>query len=310
MATSVSRHRAWGDKHTLYLNNLYALYHKQVSWAQQFCDIGYQGFPDPKYETKNKEYTPDFLSVGKQGDIQHIDVKGFENIEDHFDGREDDIKDKIRNSLSDLAKYRGITDTMVSEYLLEKGVRTEPTAHEIVALLPYKIYDKYKPTVEDIIRTEDLILWVIDINGGSGLWKVIGNHNSTNLNDHLEEKIETYPAANDLIQFTRDTETAIKKYKFAEKLVKYCAREQTRTFNFDQIDAIMTEIRPPLLEHLPEQERADIWRTYTYTMLHNLEVIEHGEAENQYIWKKKRFLREPRDRNRILEAVKDELGVN
>lgn len=308
MAITTYEYIGWGEEHTLYLNHLYALYHSEIAWERQLCDIGYIGHPDPIFEDESSTYTPDFVAYGSEGDVQHIDVKGFEYIESHFDGEEEDICDKIAESISDLTKYREITDDMVVEYFEGRGHSVEPSHHEVVALLPYEIYDSYKATVEDAVRESDLILWLIRTNGESKIWKAVGTHSTTGLNEELNSKLRVYPAT-DLVQFTRQTRTSIKKYKFTEKLLKYCAREQKRTFKFEEVDDVMTQTRPPLLGHIPQEEREETWTEYVYSLLHHLELIEHGEGENEYRWKKSRFLTEPRDQHQILKEAWNGLGL-
>jgi hypothetical protein len=305
---SATKPRSWNDLHRVYLNHLYALYHEGISWDRQLCDIGYQGYPDPYYEG-SEVYTPDFLAFGlDSSDVQHIDVKGFEYIEDHFEGDKDDIKSKIASSISELTKYQSITDGMVESYLDDRGISFSPNTHEVVALLPYRIYDDYKETVERSIQENNLILWVIKSNSSSSIWKASGTHANSRLNDELSNRLSPYPAT-DLVQYTRQTKTAIKMYKFIEKLVKYCARERTRSFYFDEIDEVMISTRPPLLGHLPKKEREDVWGDYVYNLLHQLNFIKHGEGENEYVWKRKRFTTEPRDRKQILSNTKDKLGL-
>lgn len=310
MASTTFNHLEWNDRHTLYLNQLYTLYHDGISWHHQLCDIGYGGHPDPLYEGEAGTYTPDFVAYGESGDIQHIDVKGFENIAQHFEGDEEKIADKIESRISDLQKYQEITDEMVSDYLAQKGEDVDVLCHEIVALVPYEVYADFKATIESTVNDNGIILWLIDANGESEIWKAVGEHTIDELNDELNNRLKAYPNGKDLIQFTRDTQEEIKKYKFLEKLLKYCSREKQREFEFDEVDEIMTSVRPPLLSHLPKWEREEIWREYLYSLLHHLEVLEHGEGENQYKWKKKRFTTETRDRKQILSKAKSQLDLD
>jgi hypothetical protein len=282
----------------------------EITWEWQLCDIGYKGYPDPRYRDGGDIYTPDFLAIGQDQDIQHIDVKGFEHLEEHFNNDKEKVSNKINDTISELTKYRNINDEMVRRYLEKRGRDITPRYHEIVVLLPYKVYESYKSVVESSVRSNDLILWIVQTNGESEIWKAVGQHKNEELNNELNSGLRAYPSSNDLIQFTRQTETAIKKYNFIKRLVKYCSRNRTRSFHFDDVDSIMTGNRPRLLYHLPREEREEIWSNYLYSMIHHLELLEHGSGENEYRWKKKRFVGASRDQHQIYSKAKSQLGLD
>lgn len=310
--TSFYKRLSWGDHHKIGLNQLYTLYYSGIDWEKQLYDIGYRGHPEPIFYGEDRNFTPDFLAVGDNGDIQHIDVKGFENIEDHFDGDQDKARNKIKETLSDLSKYREITNEMVNDYLRKSDEDIDIVTHEIVALIPYSIFTEYKSAIESVVRRGDIILWLIEFNGESEIWKAIGNHSNSELNSELNNRLVAYPEGNDLIQFTRQMDTNILRLKFAERLMKYCCREKSsnsREFHFEEVDTAMIDSRPPFFRHLPKQEREEFWQRFIYGMLHHLEVLEHGDDKDTYRWKKKRFIDEPRDRNQILSQIKDNLGI-
>jgi len=311
MAVSSQLSHPERDNHRVYLNQLYSLYYQGISWGDQLCDIGYTGYPDPIFEDGDTSYTPDFLSVGPNGDVQHIDVKGFEHIEQHFGGDEPKIKSKMKDIVSDLTRYRDIDDRMVLDYLNKQNRSMNITTHEIVALIPYQIYDDYKRCIESVVHDNNLILWLIKPNESCSVWKAIGKHSSDDLDRHVNGPMEVYPDGTDLIRFTRDTRTALKKFEFVKKLLNYCCRENKREFRFDAIDEVMVGTRPAMLEHLPKPERTEEWRRYMHTLLNRLDLVKHSDSvENSYIWKKKRFIRDSRDRGQILKNVRSELEID
>lgn len=310
----------WEDDHTYYLNKLYSLYSKAISWPDQIRDIGYEGFPDPRFESPNGEpLTPDFLSINSKedaiNDIQIIDVKGFENVGDHF-GDKEDAENHVKQTIEELEKYVRITDDMVTAYLSKLDLKYNPGIQEVVVLIPEGMYRKYETKINAAVENKGLILWIIEQNSEEYVWKRKGKHENPNLNRKLEGGsgsggVRTYPGRDDLIRFTRDTDTDLRKYHFTHTLMTFCARNGSREFHFDDVDEIFTiERSPPMFGHLAREEREEIWRSCLYTLIERFGLLEQVPGKkNTYRWTKSGFLNQARYRSNIIDEVGKELGV-
>lgn len=289
------------DDHTIYLSQLYTLYSRDISWHTQLCDIGYIGYPDPKYEINGSVYKPDLLAFNEDGDIQHIEVLDLNGLDST--SPENDIESRIQ----DVERFHEISDTSVEEYLEPREHEDfSPVTHEAVVLLPGGKFNQYDDMILEVVDENDLILWVIRPNGTSTITKEHGQHSNITLDNRMSSSIDAYPKGDDLLQFTRETENYLIKYEFTQRLLSYCSRNRQREFIFSEIDLIMTEKRPPMLWQLTEEERADIWRECLYAMLHRFNLIEQvgGSA---YQWKKQKILKETRYQNRMIEDVVEQL---
>lgn len=303
------------DPHTYTLSKLTALYRVDMSGTGNLSDIGYRGYPDPKFENNSiGTYTPDFLAVGQDGDAQIIDVKGFENIEDHFENRTE-VEEKIESTVEELERYEEIAPEMVSEYLDLQDVDFEPDFHELVVLLPHDVYSEYGTAVENGAESAGLNVWVLEDNGAEYLWLAYGEHNNTELNEGIQRGsgrgVQVPYSGKDLIPFARDTDRDIVRFRFVANLMAYCAHEGKLKFTFSEIDEILVnEQQPRMFAHLPQSEREDIWIDCIHAMIDRFEIISQIPAvEETYEWEKTRFLSQPRDRFKILQDVGQDLGV-
>jgi len=303
------------DPHAYTLSKLYTLYRVDMSGLGNLSDIGYMGHPDPRFESEEKgPYTPDFLSIGEVGDAQIIDVKGFENIETYID-RRSDVEDKIESVIEDLQKYQNVTRSMVADYLTLHDISYTPDHHELVVLLPHEVYTKYESTVVSTAESVGLRVWVLEENSVEHLWLAHGEHKNQTLTDHIERGsgrgLQVYQGGKDLIPFARDTDKDIVRFHFAANITAYCSHERKLEFRFDEIDDILVnKQRPQMFGHLPASEREEIWRDCIRQMRDRFNLISRTTAINDtYEWEKKRFLKQPRDRYKILQDVGEELGV-
>ena len=303
------------DAHAYTLSKLTALYRVDMSGIGNLSDIGYQGFPDPIFvDDSIGTYTPDFLAVGKSGDAQIIDVKGFENIEDHLDTRTE-VEDKIESTVEELERYDDITTAMVVEYLDLHDIDFEPDFHELVVLLPHEVYSEYSTAVMNGAESADLNVWVLEDNGAEYLWLANGEHDNPELNDGIERGsgrgLQVPYSGRDLIPFARDTDRDIVRFRFVANLMAYCAHEGKQKFTFNEIDDILVnEQQPRMFTHLARKEREDIWIDCIHAMLDRFGIISQLPAvEETYEWEKTRFLSQPKDRFKILQDVGEDLGV-
>ncbi|ELY95155.1 hypothetical protein C483_02286 [Natrialba hulunbeirensis JCM 10989] len=309
MAVSPYQQLSWNDPHTVYLSQIYALYSRQISWGTQLCDYGYSGYPDPKLENGSETYEPDLLAFNSTGDVQHITVEDFSNLHTQFEN-DSQKKIEIEDRLSDALKYANITDQMVTNYVELHGHDFTPSHHEIVITLSQDLYQKFEATISDMISENDLILWLINSNGTSRIWKELGTHSNMDLEDTICNKLEVYPNSSDLLHFTRNTDEALLKFEFCNRLIKHCSRERVAKVDFADIDRIMTQINPPMLGHLPRKERIKHWQKYMSSMLRRFNLMEKSKDQNQYKWKKESLIKEPRYCNRILRDIQDNLEIS
>lgn len=303
------------DAHAYTLSKLTALYRVDMSGTGNLSDIGYQGFPDPIFEDDSiGTYTPDFLAVGKDGDAQIIDVKGFENIERHLETR-NRVEEKIESTVEDLGRYEDITTAMVADYLDLHDIDFEPAYHELVVLLPQDIYSEYSTAVVNGAESAGLTVWVLEDSGAEYLWLANGEHDNQELNKGIERGsgrgLQVPSSGKDLIPFARDTDRDIVRFRFVANLMAYCAHEGKQKFTFKEIDDILVnEQKPRMFAHLPREEREGIWIDGIHAMIDRFGIISQLPAvEETYEWEKTRFLSQPRDRFKILQDIGEDLGV-
>jgi hypothetical protein len=310
MAVSSQLSKTWHQDFTTYWSQLYTLYSREIFWHDQLCDRGYYGYPDPKYNGGSTELNPDLTAFHHDGDSQHFSIQCFEDLKDQDGGYVSDKEDTVTSKIESLAKFHDIPSGEVSNWLELRDHEFEPEFQEVIILVPKSLYDVYNLEIESVASDEDLIIWTIKPNGASIVQKVFGDHSNRRLENAVSKGLKTYPNANDLLQYSRKTDTDYLKFEFVHKLVNHCARENKREFTFEEIDDIMTESQPPILGHLQREVREEeFWRNFLYSMLQRFKIIEQSEGENKYRWKRKKFLNEPRYQRRILEDVRSELGI-
>jgi hypothetical protein len=305
----------WDDPHTHALNKLYTLYQVSMSGLGNLSDIGYRGYPDPRFlESEDDIFTPDFLAIGSDGDAQIIDVKGFNNIEEYLDSRSE-VEDKIESVIRELERYDEISSGTVTDYLSGHGVSYEPEHHEQVVLIPNDIYQKYETNVIDAAESVGITVWVLQRNSIEHLWLASGDHRNEKLNEFLElssgKGIRVYQGGKDLIRFSRDTNRDIVRFYFVANIMAHCAHEGKLKFTFEEIDDILVhKQRPPMYGHLTPPEREEIWIDCIRAMRDRFNLISRlPEIRDTYEWERSRFLRQPRDRYKILQDVGKELGI-
>jgi hypothetical protein len=315
MIRNLVKNLDWDDPHNYSLNKLYTLYRPEMSVTGNLADLGYEGFPDPRFKPEDgNPSNPDFLAIGSDGDAQIIDIKGFNNIEKYLDEREE-IEEKIESKIEELEKYRDITPEMVSDYLSMWGRTIEPDHHELVVLIPSDVFQEYDETIENVSNESGIRVWVLDENSVEHLWVASGTHYNSDLHTELKKNgshgIEVYQGGKDLIRFTRDTDKDIVRFFFVANITAYCAYEGKKTFYFDEIDDVLTEEqKPPMFGHLPPDERENIWIDCMNSMLDRFELVTRRDTvRDSYEWERKRFLSQPRDRFKILEEVGQDLGI-
>jgi len=294
--------------HAYYLSQLYTLYCEKISWREQLCDTGYYGFPDPRFENGNEEYTPDLFAFGKDGDVQHFSVELFPELDTISE--EDQRADYIADTLRSLDRFRNIENDMIRDYLgpwsCDPSLRDD---HEIVALLPEDTYSAYTSTIKEVVDEKDLIIWTFLSNGSESIRLQEGSHSNLDLMTRVENSLQPYPEGADLLRFSRKTDRKYLLYEFVQRLVKYCSRERQRSFTFAEVDDVMTEMRPRMLWQLSREEREDYWKDFIYSLLNTHEVIEQTSNQNEYRWVRVKFQTEPRYRSKILTELKEDLGI-
>jgi len=297
------------DDFTSYWSQLYTLYAEEILWGDKLCDEGYHGYPEPRYGVDEIDTEPDLFGYHEDGDAHHISVESFSGLKENGDYRED-RQDAIQSKMASVSGFEDIPSEDVANWLSTTwGVDFEPNHQEAVILVPHKLYELYESVFEDCVHETGTIVWVIEPGQPSTVSKEAGSHSNRRLENAISSSLSLYPNANDLLQFSRKTQPKYLKFAFVRKLVSYCTRETTREFDFEEVDDIMINSQPPILGHLPRTTREDHWQDYLYSMLRRFELLEMADAENRYRWKKKSFLNEPRYQSRILENVRNELGI-
>ncbi|WP_178915171.1 hypothetical protein [Natronomonas gomsonensis] len=303
MAVSDYQVHSWKDDYTIYLSQLYTLYSPNISLRNQLCDRGYVGYPDPKYEGRDGTFMPDILSFSDQGDVQHIEIVCQEL-------NKSDSPDEVRERIGEIAKYDEISDEMVTDYLNKRNHPDfSPVSHELVAVIPDELIQEHQAAVIDAAAARDIIVWALKPNGAVSISKEQGEHNNMTLEKAVGSGLQTSPHGNDLLQFTRKTDSNLIKFEFTQRLLSYCAKERKREFTFDEVDEVMIDQRPPMLWQLTEEEREGHWRDCLYAMLERFNVIEQTESST-YRWRKKKLLKEPRHQNRVIDSVAEKLGLD
>lgn len=303
MAVSSYQALSWDDRHTVYLSHLYTLYCEQIYWDRQLCDIGYHGYPDPIYESDDKEITPDFLAFGDNGDVQHIELLACNGL-----NSKPDPEVALKSQLNQVSEFDDISPDMVSSYLSLHGDQYEPETQEVVVLLPSEVYDSHQNMIQEEVDKQGHILWLIQTNGSAEIWKEAGTHANLDLDSELEDPYESYPDGTDLLQFTRGTNKDQLRFAFTHRLIKHCSRETKRKFEFEEVDEIMTQ-RPPMLGHLTKEERENkYWPGFLFSLINRFELLE-TTGQNEYQWTKKQFVKEPRYRQRILKELAHQLDL-
>lgn len=299
---SLSRYSdlSWDDQHTECLSKLYSLYCDGIFWSDQLLDIGYRGYPDPNYDLDGTVSPPDFIAYNKDGDVQHVSI-----IDDL--SPTDDMENLIETRLSEIEGYRAITEDMINKFLSLRNKSVSVSHQEIVALVPNQSYEEYEQKFNTLSDKLEVILWVIKEDGNPVIEKTVGEHANIELNRQLESGVDVYPNSDDLLYFSRNTDSSLLEFEFIQRLLTYCARETKRTFEFDEIDDIMVDTRPPMLGHIPSEERIEKWKNFIYRLLNIHELLDQ-KGSDRYQWKQKRFISEPRDRKRILSNLKEELS--
>lgn len=111
-----------------------------------------------------------------------------------------------------------------------------------------------------------------------------------------------------LIRYFRNSNLKDIKWCFSTNLMNSCLQDQKIDFSFDEIDVIMTNLRPPLLGHLSKRKREDFWRRCLRFLVDVAKVIKpSSRGPNYYAWREG-ILRSPYYRERTLEKIKEKLG--
>lgn len=308
MAISTYQELSWDNPQTFYISQIWSLYCRDIDWEWQLCNVGYHGYADPRFSSA--EPNPDVLAFHPQGDVQHVHIKSFPSYE--FGSDEATDKQKIRDVISGVSEAMSIPDETVTTYLSKRGHDFTPETQEVVCVLPNDVYTQYESYIDQKIEDENLILWLVKPNGKTEIWKETGNHSNLTLDTEMESRLKAYPSSNDLLQYTRSTSQDRLKYEFIQRLARHCGRMNKLSFTFEKADEVMIKTHPPILGHLPEADRKDdYWADFLWSMLNRFDLLEQSEEEpDRYVWTRKRFVREPRYRRKILRNVRDELGLD
>ncbi|MFD1641803.1 hypothetical protein [Halohasta litorea] len=291
---------SWNDSHTQCLSRLYSLYFDEIFWEDQLLDIGYNGHPDPTYDLDAGVSQPDFIAYNTDGDVQHISIIDIDATPPENE------KELIESELSQLEKYEEISEEMINKFLSLRNKSLSVNHQETVALVTDKTYNNHRDKFKSVVQELGIILWSIKEQDTPLIKKVSGEHASIELNRMLNSGVNVFPDGDDLLYFSRNTDSSLIEFEFIQRLLTYCSRETKREFTFDEVDEIMIRTRPPMLRHIPQNERIEYWKEYVYRLLNDHQLLEQTGSD-RYQWKKKRFTSEPRDRKRILSKIKDKL---
>lgn len=308
MAISTYQEISWGNPESFYLSQVWSLYCRQIDWTWQLCNLGYYGLADPMFGSKNPN--PDILAFHPDmGDVQHIHITGFEDYE--FGDNIEADKEQISSEFSDCSESNSVTNEIVSEYLSSRNHEFSPSIQEVVCVVPKSVYDQYETHVKREANDKDLIIWLIDSNGKTLVWKEEGNHSNLALDEEISSRLKAYPSSNDVLQYSRSTNQNRLEYEFIARMVRHCGRMGIREISFSEVDEIMVSTSPPILGHIPKEDREEeFWANFLYNMLNTYDLLEQSESESDtYIWKGQKFVNEPRYRHRILKDVGDELDI-
>jgi hypothetical protein len=271
--------------------------------------MGYFGRPDPALlDSSAKKLTPDFISYGVQGDVQILDVKSFDKLDD-LPTPEERVG-KIEERISELERYHDIDGSSVVDYFSKFHVLVRDR-QELIVVVPETIYATYKDVVEEASKRCSAILWKIDVDTRK-LIKISGTHIANRLEQLMNGGINLYPTFPDLIFFTRDSRKERVLIQFIEHLVSCLVNEHRIEFSFDEVDGIVTDSkrsRPPIFEHLPVEERKESWRYYLQRCIDLGVIVGSRSRPNSYVLAKPTVLEIPYARNRILDEVRKKLRL-
>jgi hypothetical protein len=289
------------DMHTIILNYVYSLYFKPFRHYAHLAAIGYWGKPDPYLGA----VTPDFISCGTNGDVQIIDVKSFYRE----DKKEFDVSCKVvaENLEKVYNKYNAVTPFDIIPYFKTHKVKINPETIEVVFIVPHNIFDKCLPFIQTKM-SENLVIWTFDSTSDPPCFrKVLGTHNHNALEESVQELVLTpYPEM--LVRYFRNSSIKDIKRCFSMYLLHSCLQDQIIDFAFDEIDDIMINSRPPLLNHLSKKEREDFWRRCLRFLVDVAKVVTPSrKGPNYYTWGTS-ILRSPYYRERTLQKIKQNLG--
>lgn len=308
MAISTYQELSWDNSQSFYLSQVWSLYCRQIDWDWQLCNLGYYGYADPRFE--NGDPSPDILAFHPQGDVQHIHIECFQDYDSPSDENTD--KSQISEVITNISESKSVSDQTVTTYLSKRDDHDfTPTTQEVVCVLSSEIYEEYSADINREVKEKDIILWLIEPNGKTAIWKETGSHSNLTLDDEISNRLKAYPSSNDLLKYTRSTDRDRLKYEFIQRLSRHCGRMNQLSFAFEEADEIMVSTHPPILGHLPEEVRKEeYWADFLWTMLNRLDLLKQSEEEpDRYRWTEKRFIREPRHRHKILSRVQSFLGL-
>lgn len=311
MATSTHQRISWDNDFTVYWGQLYSLYCPAIHWGSQFCDYGYNGYPDPEFNESGDKVLSDLVAFSSRGDVQHILIECFDELKDSNGNYLDGNDEQVRSRLESRAEIRSLPDEAIAETIRDRGHEDfSVEVVEVVLLVPEALYESYETLLKECVDDLDLIIWTIKPNGSSIIKKQEGSHTSDQLDIVIEDGLEAYPNSDDLLQFSRKTEVSHLKFAFVKRLLNYCSRNNKREFSFDEVDRVMVDEDPPILGHLKKETREEeFWKQFLHSLLTRFELLEQSDSGvNTYQWRRKN-LGEPRYRQKILNGVKSELGI-
>lgn len=287
------------DLHTESINRLKALYVPSTTFGPNLESIGYTGYIDPYYD----ETVTDFVAIGDSGDVQQFRLIGMS-----------ESADSIEEDISKFAQ-KDIPLSDVQSFLECQNVAITPNSQQKVALLPQDLYQSYEAKLDSLLSENQLIGWVVDISENSEIRLAMGDHSQDALNEQLDPDeqgpILLRDVNCDFCSVSRASAQEVRLFRFAERLISYCYNRQKESVSLHAIDDIMVvNGNSNVLGHLSEKERKEIWNRCMWHMSHSFNLMrKSSDSLHQYEWKRPRFLSYAGDRSKILDVVREELGV-
>lgn len=301
------------DLHTACLNRLTGAFLSDACKGVSLGDKGYDKFIDPKFEVNGQSINTDFLSTGVD-EAQHYKIVGAKSVLDTDSGI---IRDegKINSQLEEVVQFQDIPSSSVGKFLSAKNNTSSPSVHEAVAVLPSKAYSEHKDIVDQFCKDKDIIAWTASLEGTEKIEKVSGKHEVPEFDELLSERgsqegIFLHDIDSSIYPVVRNTDIQLIKFTFAKRLITYSCHEQTTQIPYSEIDEIMLNHDRPILGHLSKQERNKYWQQCMLSLQTTIGVMTESQDEiNLFEWNKERFLYDNSARSRLVEEIRDGLGI-
>lgn len=301
-----SRHKGIEDFHTRCFNQVHGLYLEGASKTKNLSE--YSLYPDPHIDSLDLESPPDFIAIGPSNDAQIIQIVGasrsITTSQPTLQGEEEILAEleTASNEIDD-------TTDQITDFLNNVG-EAAPRIIEKVAVLPESVYAAHQSSIDEFAESNSVHIWVLS-NPSNELWSEVGNHDSDTIQEVLDgNSVEFLDINCDLVSAARNSDIDLIKYRFAQRLLNYSYNEHREDVGFHEIDKIMVDNEPPLLGHLPKEEREEFWQQCMLSMKFTFELMEESsKGVEHFEWKSTAFLTRPGLRSRRLETVRENLGI-